>query len=289
MSTEAGGTDHLFLFTYANWLLITCPFRFNINYVFVYLFKAMSTKAGGTTTCFYLLMEIDCWFNVFFVWIFIITPCKRSFRKLCFYMCLSLILFTGGIPACPPDGEPPCMENGEPPPLYGEWRTPRWRTPRWRTPPVWRIPWDVEPPPVWRTPPGKTTSGRYASYWNAFLSFYWFIESDVNKSSWKRRPLFTYGNHLLIWCSFCFNIHYLFIYLLKAMSTKAAGNDDLYLLMEITCWFHVVFVLIFIIYLFIYLFKAMSTRAGWSDHLFLFTFLWMREILFVIFYARIDF
>ena len=47
MSTKAGGTDHLFLFTYGNWLLITCAFRFNIHYLFVYLFKAMSTKAGG--------------------------------------------------------------------------------------------------------------------------------------------------------------------------------------------------------------------------------------------------
>ena len=46
MSTKADGTDHLFLFTYGNWLLVTCAFRFNIHYLFVYLFKAMSTKAG---------------------------------------------------------------------------------------------------------------------------------------------------------------------------------------------------------------------------------------------------
>ena len=52
MSTKAGGTDHLFLFTYANSLLITCGFHFNINYLFVYLFKAMSTKAGGTDHLF---------------------------------------------------------------------------------------------------------------------------------------------------------------------------------------------------------------------------------------------
>ena len=39
---------------------------------------------------------------------------------------------------------------------------------------------------------------------------------------------------------FRLNIHYLFIYLFKAMSTKTGGTDDLYLLMEITCcetWF----------------------------------------------------
>ena len=41
MSTKTGGSNHLFLFTYANCLLITCGFRFNIYYLFVYLLKAM--------------------------------------------------------------------------------------------------------------------------------------------------------------------------------------------------------------------------------------------------------
>ena len=103
--SERGGTDHLYLFTYANELLIKCAFRFNIQYLFVYLFKAMSTKAGGSdhlllftyandlllhtvfilifsiylfiyskqcqqkqveaTTCFYLLMEITCCYTWF--------------------------------------------------------------------------------------------------------------------------------------------------------------------------------------------------------------------------------
>ena len=36
------------------------------------------------------------------------------------------------------------------------------------------------------------------------------------------------------------------------MSTKAGGSDDIYSLMEIACWLHIVFVLIFIIYFFIY-------------------------------------
>ena len=97
---NSSASHHLFLFTYANLLLITCAFRFNINYLFIYLFKAMSTKTGGSdhlflftyanhlfrdrvfvlifsiylfiysnwcqqkqveaTTCFYLLMEITC-------------------------------------------------------------------------------------------------------------------------------------------------------------------------------------------------------------------------------------
>ena len=65
MSTKRSGSDHLFLFTYANWLLIPWAFRFNIHYIFIYLFKAMSTKAGGTDDL-YLLMEItfsDRWFS----------------------------------------------------------------------------------------------------------------------------------------------------------------------------------------------------------------------------------
>ena len=48
MSTKAGGSDHLFLFTYGNHLLLDHGFRFNIHYLFIYLFKAMSTKAGGS-------------------------------------------------------------------------------------------------------------------------------------------------------------------------------------------------------------------------------------------------
>ena len=90
MSTKAGGSDHLFLFTYGNnllwdmifvwifmiylfiyskrcqqkqvelttfiylWksLLVTHGFRFHIHDLFLYLFKAMSTKAGGTDHLF---------------------------------------------------------------------------------------------------------------------------------------------------------------------------------------------------------------------------------------------
>ena len=52
MSTKAGGTDHLFLLTHGNSLLIACVFHFNIQYLFVYLFKVMSTKAGGTEHLF---------------------------------------------------------------------------------------------------------------------------------------------------------------------------------------------------------------------------------------------
>ena len=51
---KSSATHHLFLFTYWNWLLITWGFLLNIQYLFVYLFKAMSTKAAQVTTCFYL-------------------------------------------------------------------------------------------------------------------------------------------------------------------------------------------------------------------------------------------
>ena len=95
MSTKAGGSDHLFLFTYGNhflwdmvfvwifsiylfiyskwcqqkqlelmtfiylWksLLVTNGFRFNIQYLFIYLFKAMSTKAGGTDDLYYMCLR----------------------------------------------------------------------------------------------------------------------------------------------------------------------------------------------------------------------------------------
>ena len=101
----------------------------------------------------------------------------------------------GCLPQCmlgchtPPDGEPPRMENppdGEPPldrnPPDGEPPRMDGEPPRMENPPGWRTPPDGEPPrmenpPGWRTPPPpreadssiRSTSGRYASYWNAFL------------------------------------------------------------------------------------------------------------------------
>ena len=47
MSTKAGGTDHLFLFTYGNLLFITCGFPFNIYYLFIYLFIQSNIKKNG--------------------------------------------------------------------------------------------------------------------------------------------------------------------------------------------------------------------------------------------------
>ena len=67
---NSSASHHLFLFTYANLLLITCGFPFNIHYLFVYFFKAMSTTAAQVTTCFYLLMQIASWLHVLFLLIF---------------------------------------------------------------------------------------------------------------------------------------------------------------------------------------------------------------------------
>ena len=62
-------------------------------------------------------------------------------------------------------------------------------------------------------------------------------------------------------CAFPFNIHCLFVYLFKVMSTTAAQvTTFVYLLMEIACRLHVV--LCFnIYYIFVYFFKAMSTKT----------------------------
>ena len=84
---NSSASDQFCLFTYVNSLLITCVFRFNIHDLFVYFFKVMSTTAAQVTTCFYLLMEIDCWLHVVFVSIFMMYSfiyskgCKQNQRK----------------------------------------------------------------------------------------------------------------------------------------------------------------------------------------------------------------
>ena len=99
------------------------------------------------------------------------------------------------------------------------------------------------------------------------------MQSDVNNSSASHHLfLFTYGNWLLITCVFRLNIHYLFIYLFKAMSTKAGGSDHLFLFTYGNCFLITCVFCLNIYYLFVYLFKAMSTKTGGSDHLFLFTY-----------------
>ena len=143
------------------------------------------------------------------------------------------------------------------------------------------------------------------------LSICLFIQRDVNKSSASHHLfLFTYGNYFLITCAFRLNIHNLFLYLFKVMSTKAGGSDHLFLftygnhllLIRVFVLISIIYLFIYskrcqqkqvelttfiylrqslvvrhgfrlnIQYLFIYLFKTISTKAGGRDHLFLFTY-----------------
>ena len=58
MSTKAGGTDHLFLFTYVNsfFLEMVLVLIFMI-YLFIYSKRCQQNQVE-VTTCFYLLMQI---------------------------------------------------------------------------------------------------------------------------------------------------------------------------------------------------------------------------------------
>ena len=77
MSTKAGGTDHLFLFTYGNLLFIYCGLRFNIHYLFIYLFKVMWTKTSGSdhlllfTYANGLLIASGFRFNIYYIVVYL--------------------------------------------------------------------------------------------------------------------------------------------------------------------------------------------------------------------------
>ena len=98
MSTKAGGTDHLFLFTYANHLLWDMVFVLIFSiYLFIYS-KRCQQKQVELTTCLYLLMEIYCWFIVVFILIFIIylfiysKRCEQKHLEVttCFYLLMQM-------------------------------------------------------------------------------------------------------------------------------------------------------------------------------------------------------
>ena len=96
----------------------------------------------------------------------IITGRNEVLAKVIF-LHLSVILFTGGS-----GKETPRLDGGTPPP------------PSWMEEPLPRL--DGEPPPAgWRNPPRmenpppRSTIGRYASYWNAFL-FYIILHFTFN-------------------------------------------------------------------------------------------------------------
>ena len=120
----------------------------------------------------------------------IVTARKRSFRRLCFHRCLS-VCPRGGVSAPLHAGIHPPRTRGRHPPPWDQRQTPLGRHPPGRHP--WadtphpgtrgRPPWADTPlgrHPPGQTPPGQTppctvhagirsTSGRYASHWNAFL------------------------------------------------------------------------------------------------------------------------
>ena len=84
----------------------------------------------------------------------IITARKRSLQRLCFYTCLSVILFTGGW-GCLPQ----CMLGCTPSPTGSS--------------ACWEI---------W------ATNGRYAIYWNAYLFFNFFAKKLLeNERIWTQR------------------------------------------------------------------------------------------------------
>ena len=121
-----------------------------------------------------------------------------------------------------------------------------------------------------------TCSFRCNIQWSICL----FIQIDVNKSRWKRWPVFIYLCKLVSsWdMVFVFNIQYLFVYLFQAMSTKAGGSDDLYLLMQIvtSCqtWFSF---LIFSIYLFIYSKRCQQKQVEATTFIYLWKLLLVRH------------
>ena len=108
----------------------------------------------------------------------IFTVRKRSLRRLCFYTCLSVILFTeGGLfwdTHTPPRTDPPPWSRPPPstppgsrqPPL--EQTSPGADTPE-QTPPPRADPLEQTPPRAY-TRPLRASSRQYASYWNAYLS-----------------------------------------------------------------------------------------------------------------------
>ena len=106
-------------------------------------------------------------FNVF-------TVRKRSLWRLCFYTCLSAILFTGGyasVHAWIPPG------TRQPPPPRADTLQDQARPPGSR-------------PPRADTPLGDGyCCGRYASYWNAFLLTHLVSQPEIK---WKKK-LISFG------------------------------------------------------------------------------------------------
>ena len=105
--------------------------------------------------------------SLVFLCYFIFTARKRSLRRLCFYTCLSVILFTGGMSASVHDGinTPPGSrhpwEADSPweadPPANRHHPPPREADP----PPRKQTPLEVDTPPWEADPPCAVHAGRY--------------------------------------------------------------------------------------------------------------------------------
>ena len=99
------------------------------------LFKVLHNH---TCPCGAMVIELEIWsgdlgFRPHFCWNVIFTGRKRSLWRLCFYTCLSVILFTGGSTWA---GTPP--RAGTPPGRYTPWQVhPPAGTPHGRYNPPW--------------------------------------------------------------------------------------------------------------------------------------------------------
>ena len=124
----------------------------------------------------------------------IITGRNEVVAKVMF-LHVSVILFTGGLRRTPPPAPGRHPPRPGRPPLQGD--PPAGRTPQPGRPPTRQgePPWQGEPPRNRQTPPAGRTptrqgeptpreedcsirsmSGRYASYWNAFLFYVYVVE-----------------------------------------------------------------------------------------------------------------
>ena len=88
------------------------------------------------------------------------------------------------------------------------------------------------------------------------------VQTNDKKSSYIMgvRTFLNLLMEMVCWftCAFRFNIHDLFVYFFTVKSTTASQiTTCFYLLMQITCWLHVFFLLLFMIYLF--------TSSKWSQ------------------------
>ena len=103
---------------------------------------------------------------------------QRSSGKVMFLQ-VSVILLTGG---CLPQ----CMLRCHTPPPPGSRHPPEADTPppQKHTPPRSRPPLEADPPPhkaCWEI---RSTHGRYASYWDAFLFYVYLVRKRISDFTW---------------------------------------------------------------------------------------------------------